>query len=291
MHLNKVILIGGTGYVGQVFARFFEENDVPFSIWSTKDFDYYNQALVAARIAEVKPVAVINTAGYVGRPNVDACEDFPDECLKANAFLPVSLKEVCDRYGVVFGHVSSGCVYSGGGPNDQGFRESDVPNFAFGSGGSFYSGSKVMGEELLENGSDCFIWRMRLPFDSAQGPRNLISKLMSYPRVADVENSVTQIDEFVAACWRCISERLPYGIYHLTNPGWFSWRDVIEMGLQKGLIDQLPEFVDDQETGLTKALRSSCRLNTDKAVAAGIEMRPVADAIESAMMSMMEKNN
>ena len=44
--------------------------------------------------------------------------------------------------------------------------EDDDPNFSFRSPPcSFYSGSKALGEEVLEGAENCYIWRLRIPFN------------------------------------------------------------------------------------------------------------------------------
>ena len=56
---------------------------------------------------------MINAAGFTGRPNVGACETAKYECLQGNAVLPGIIREVCEDLKIQWGHVSSGCIYSG----------------------------------------------------------------------------------------------------------------------------------------------------------------------------------
>ena len=67
------------------------------------------------------------------------------------------LVQVCELNDVPLVHVSSGCIYSGDKGEDAdgnkiGFTEEDVPNFSYDQPPcSFYSGSKALGEEVLES--------------------------------------------------------------------------------------------------------------------------------------------
>ena len=67
-----------------------------------------------------------------GKPNVDACEDAKYDCLQGNAVLPGIIREVCEDLKIPWGHVSSGCVYSGRRSDGKGWTEEDEPNFLSG---------------------------------------------------------------------------------------------------------------------------------------------------------------
>ena len=62
------------------------------------------------------------------------------------------IRTACVEVGIPWGHVSSGCIYSGKKSNGEGWSEDDTPNFSFRNGPcSFYSGTKAPGEEVLES--------------------------------------------------------------------------------------------------------------------------------------------
>jgi hypothetical protein len=83
-------------------------------------------------------------------PNVDACELHKSECVMGNAVLPGTIALACADAGVPWGHVSSGCIYTGKNADGAGFTETDTPNFTFRTNNcSFYSGTKALGEEVL----------------------------------------------------------------------------------------------------------------------------------------------
>ena len=88
--------------------------------------------------------------GIRAKPNVDACEMHKAECLAGNAVLPGTIAQACEAANVPWGHVSSGCIYTGSRPDGSGFTEEDAPNFSFRQNNcSFYSGTKALGEEVL----------------------------------------------------------------------------------------------------------------------------------------------
>jgi hypothetical protein len=89
---------------------------------------------------------------------------------------------------VPWGHVSSGCIYTGSRPDGRGFTETDTPNFTFRTNNcSFYSGTKALGEEVLAGKPNVYIWRLRIPFDHVDNPRNFLTKLIRYQRLLEAD--------------------------------------------------------------------------------------------------------
>ena len=168
-----ILLLGGSGYIGKAFQRFFEKHNVSFQSVSRAVSGYDHEDRLIELLRATRPSFVINAAGYTGLPNVDACELHKTECLLANAVLPGVIRRACEHVGVPWGHVSSGCVYTGSKADGSGFTEDDPPNFDFRhNNSSFYSGSKALGEELLADAETCYVWRPRMPFNHIDHPRN-----------------------------------------------------------------------------------------------------------------------
>lgn len=281
-----IFLLGGSGYVGSAFRKRLEETGTEFRSVSRGDLDYYNPSELASALRADKATFLINAAGYTGKPNVDACEENKAECLLGNAVLPGRVAEACGMAGVPWGHVSSGCIYTGTRSDGSGFTEEDEPNLTFRQDNcSFYSGCKALGEEVLSCRRDMFVWRLRIPFEERNNPRNYLSKLMMYENLLDATNSITHLREFVDACLACWTERVPFGIYNITNPGHVSTREVVEMIRESGVHDkEYRYFMDEAEFMRTaRAPRSNCVLSSAKLESVGINMSPVRDAIRRAL--------
>ena len=278
-----IILLGGSGYVGQAFQRLLTRLDVPFHNLARKEVDYSETHRLADYLAEAGAAFVINAAGYTGKPNVDACELHKAACLFGNAVLPGRIREACERTGTPWGHISSGCIFSGERPGGGGFREDDAPNFSFRTDHcSFYSGTKALGEEVLVGAESCFVWRLRIPFSEVESPRNYLTKVMRYARLLEAANSLSQLDEFVRACFECWQKRLPFGTYNVTNPGHVTTREVVDLIKQSGVCNKPFEFFTDEDEFMriaAKTPRSNCLLDTAKLQHAGIAMTEVHEAI------------
>ncbi len=282
-----IFLLGGRGYVGQAFQKQLSRRSIPHRVLLRESVDYSNLATLTAALERERPDFLINAAGYTGKPNVDACESDKANCLFGNAILPARIAEACEATATPWGHVSSGCIYSGARADGTGFTEQDPPNFTFRQNNcSFYSGSKAMGEEVLENASACYIWRLRIPFDSIDSPRNYLSKLMHYDRLLDAENSITHLDEFVTASLACWENNIPFGTYNVTNPGHVSTREVVELIRASGVCRRDFSFFTDEDEFMREAAgtpRSNCILSSEKLQRAGIELSPVREAIHRAL--------
>jgi nucleoside-diphosphate-sugar epimerase len=170
-----------------------------------------------------------------------------------------------------------------------GFTESDAPNFSFRSPPcSFYSGTKALAEEVLQEYDNCYVWRLRIPFDEFDHPRNFLSKLQHYPRIYNNVNSLSHRGDFVRACLDLWDKRAPFGVYNVTNPGAVTTRCVVEQ-LQRVLkpARTFDFWKNDSEFYAkgAKAPRSNCILDSSKLLTAGVRMRPVEHALSDALQN------
>lgn len=281
------MILGGNGYVGSAFQKHLQQMQLPFEVISRAVVDYSDETALLRLLEQRRPEFLINAAGYTGSPNVDACEVHRTECLQGNAVLPGVIRSACEKAGVPWGHVSSGCIYTGAKPDGSGFTEIDAPNFSFRQNNcSFYSGCKALGEELLSGAANCYIWRLRIPFNEVDGSRNYISKMMRYDCLLKATNSLSQLDEFAAASVACWTRSVPYGIYNLTNPGSVTTEDVVALIKRRGLVRKDFRFFDSEDQFMklaAKTPRSNCVLDTTKAEQLKLPMRPIAEALETAI--------
>lgn len=308
-----ILLFGARGYMGGAFAAELDRRGMAYEPVTREDAAPTDVRALAGLLESRHASFVINAAGFTGRPNVDACETAKSETLLGNVVFPHLLTQACAIAGVPVGHVASGCVYNGCLVRDgdgwsvetdmtsaafrrrveeepgsiRGFDEQAEPNFSFRHPPcSFYSGSKALAEELIRGSGHAYLWRLRMPFDEQDGPRNCLAKLQRYARLYDNFNSLSHRGDFVRAALDLWERGAPSGIYNLTNPGFVRTSEVTAMiGGILG-VDRRFEFFSDADEFYSQAAvapRSNCILDTSKAAAVGAGMRPVRDAMRAAL--------
>ena len=315
-----ILVLGATGHIGEVFARELTRRKTEFISLSREQVDYTRFDVLLEFLKTKKPAFVINAAGYTGKPNVDACELHKADTLQGNTLFPQTVANACLASAIPWGHVSSGCIFSGAkiveagktraekdmtkpelralvekSPQSiHGFTETDTPNFSFRDGPcSFYSGTKALGEEAIAGIGQSYVWRLRIPFDEFDNARNYLSKVQRYAKVYDNVNSISHRADFVKACLDTWELRAPFGIYNVTNPGFVTTRHVVQL-IEKHLkpAKKFEFWASDEEfyKVAAKTPRSNCVMNVSKLLAAGVKIRPVEEALEDSLKNWKPEN-
>jgi dTDP-4-dehydrorhamnose reductase len=304
-----IFLLGASGYVGSAFQRELTRRGWPHRAVSRAELDYTRFCVLVDALKSHRPRLVINCSGVTGKPNVDACETQRSRTIEGNIVLSQTVAEACDVANVRLAAVSSGCIYSGAKVMDddgawtiredlnapdlaklltmrsskiQGFADDDEPNFTLENGSSFYSGTKAIAEKILRAFPDVQIWRLRMPFEERDNPRNFLSKLQTYPKIYQNWNSLSHLGDFVSACLDLSAKENAGGAYNVVNPGYVSTHEVAEMIRDLLRPGWKPHFWrDDAEfyQEAAQARRSNCLLQTEKLAQSGIEMRDVRTAL------------
>lgn len=240
-----------------------------------------SQSDILKLLDEHQPEVVLNASGRKGRPNVDWCETHPLETIIGNVKLPILIAEACQDRGTYLLHIGSGCIFYGEAPHpDKQWRESD-----FGNPLPVYSRTKWAADLALSSLPNVGIARIRMPIDSIPHPGNLITKLVSYPKVIDVANSITIVADMIQVFQQLLAKRAE-GIFHVTNPGVIRHRDII--ALYEELVDPAHhnEWIQDADlvgAGLAKHGRSNNFLASEHLNTFGIQMRPAMEALRETM--------
>lgn len=284
------IILGKTGYIGQAFVSELKRKGLHYLALSRSDVDYtdFKEFSNFYHInhnnwsTPTKNCTIINCAGYVGKPNVDACELNKGDTIMGNVVFPTNLANLCTATGSTLVQISSGCIYNG---HEKAFSEDDEPNFTF-KNGSFYSGTKALCERMiLKHNPRSYIFRLRIPLDEHPSPRNYITKLLSYDNLVDVENSVSHRGDFARYSIELLERKAPHGIYNITNTGSITTREVVDLIKHYlNIPNKEFNFFNDYESFSQEIAtpRSNCVLDTSK-LERLIEVRTARNAIEDAL--------
>ncbi len=284
----KILILGGSGFIGSAFARELASRSLDFGSISRSQCDYTLFENIYSLLKKGKPELVINCSGVAGVPSVDWCETHRGETIKGNLLAAAAISDACFATGTLLGHVSTGCVYSGPRPMDAPWTELDAPNFSFDSSPcSFYSGTKELAEWKVAGNPLAWIWRLRMPFCEEAHPKNLISKFLKYPAIYDSpKNSLSHLGDCVRACVDCWQNGLRRGIYNVVSPGALTNREIV--GFIRAILK--PDRTYDawqketefySEPGRTP--RSNCVLSVKKLLDAGVKLRPVQEALRETL--------
>jgi len=289
------LLLGATGYVGSAFEEYFKTNQVPYVTYGVR-YGFDERSFVKFLLAN-NITHVYNCAGFTGKPNVDSCELIENQvpALQANVLLPMQLLTICKKFAVKLIQISSGCIYNdtqcerGLEPAHE-FTENDVPNFSFHQPKhSWYSGTKALGEQLIMGEGmyypDVLICRLRIPFDSINNPRNYLNKVINYETLLNATNSFSQLEEFVAACVDLGNDNRT-GIYNLTQPGYMTTKEIVDMlKVHKLVSDKIYFKCIEHFERVAIAPRSNCVLDSSKAIRSGVKLTPIYIAMEKAIVN------
>lgn len=278
-----ILLIGSSGYIGSEFKRQLDLNNLKYKTLSYKDCQ---KDLISNIIKEYNIKYLINCAAFVGKPNIEACENQKDKCIKGNILLPILLKDICESFEITYCHISTGCLYSGLSEQNSGFSEEEEPNCKFENNNcSFYTGTKVLAEQIVKTYPKNYIWRIRLPFENIHNDRNYISKIIKYDYLIKENNSITNKKDFIKACIYSIINEAPNGIYNITNTGYISAYDIFEKLKKTIMQNKRATFLtmDEFYKKISSMPRSNCVLNNSKILSLGFKMPEVNESIDECL--------
>ncbi|XP_052177316.1 trifunctional UDP-glucose 4,6-dehydratase/UDP-4-keto-6-deoxy-D-glucose 3,5-epimerase/UDP-4-keto-L-rhamnose-reductase RHM1-like [Diospyros lotus] len=258
----KFLIYGRTGWIGGLIGKLCEKQGIPYEYGKGR---LQERSQLLADIQSVKPTHVLNAAGVTGRPNVDWCESHKPETISTNVVGTLTLADVCKEHGLLMLNFATGCIfeYDGAHPlgSGIGFKEEDKPNFT----GSFYSKTKAMVEELLNEYDNVCTLRVRMPISSdLNNPRNFITKITRYDKVVNIPNSMTVLDELLPIAIE-MAKRNCRGIWNFTNPGAVSHNEILEM--YKNCINpdfKWTNFTLDDQAKVIVAPRSNNEMDASK---------------------------
>lgn len=284
------IVLGKSGYIAQAIISELKKRNLDHLALSRSDLDYtdfktfqeFYHINYNSSSTPTKNSIIINCAGYIGKPNVDACESNKGDTIMGNVVFPTNLANHCSVNSSTLVQISSGCIYNG---YEKDFTEEDPPNFTF-NNGSFYSGTKALCEKMILNHNPrSYIFRLRIPFDHINNARNYLSKLINYDTLINVTNSLSHRGDFAKYVIDLLEQRVPHGIYNVTNKGSVSTKEVTKLINETILPNKKFKFFSglDQFNKEVKAPRSNCVLDTSK-IEKYIQIRSVRDALEEALL-------
>ncbi|MES2822520.1 MAG: family 1 glycosylhydrolase [Pseudomonadota bacterium] len=258
---KPVLIIGATGTLGRAFAHICSMRNIPYMLFSRTDLDITSKSSVVNLIANHRPWAVINAAGFV---DVDAAESRPDVCFKENATGPVILAEACLHYDAQFLTFSSDLVFDG--ITQIPYVESS-PTAPLNT----YGAAKAYAEtHVLESNPSALVVRTSAffgPWDEHNFLAKMIHSLeqeQHFLAANDQIISPTYVPDLVNNCLDLIIDKAN-GIWHLANSAALTWAEFALKAARAGELNmQLIKSVSKAELGLKAQRPVYSALGTEK---------------------------
>ena len=114
-----------------------------------------------------------------------------------------------------------------------------------------------------------------VPLDNRPNPRNILTKLLGFQKVIDLENSVTYLPDFVKALEHLI-KRDAKGIYNTVNRGGLRYPALLDI-YKKHVPGFTYSIVDPKELNM---VRTNLLMSTEKLEKSGFTMPDINKIIE-----------
>jgi len=227
---NKILVTGANGTLGKAFARLLQARGLEAIVVARAKMDIANESSVRDALDQIKPWAVINTAGFV---DVDRAEVECERCQRENVVGAEILARECDRRGISFVTFSSDLVFNG--EQSVPYLESSHPAPL-----NQYGRSKLTAETLVrQRHAKSLVIRTSSffgPWDQANFATQILNALASNRAVevaADVTISPTYVPDLVNRSLDHLIDRSE-GILHLTNSTFLTWAEFAHAIAERG---------------------------------------------------------
>lgn len=240
-------IVGARGTLGRAFARLCEVRGIKYSLLCRQEMDITNPDSVDAVLAELKPWAVVNAAGYV---RVDDAEREPDVCLLHNTEGAAFLATACERYNLPLLTFSSDLVFDGAVSNP--YRETDTVAPL-----NVYGCSKALAEKLVLKVNPLSLVIRTSAFFGPWDDYNFVTIALrqlsagnTFVAADDAIISPTYVPDLVHASLDLLIDG-ESGLWHLANKGAIAWADLARLAAQTaGVSDRNLIACPTQELGL-----------------------------------------
>jgi dTDP-4-dehydrorhamnose reductase len=228
-----ILITGGSGTLGQAFARICEERGLAYHVCSRRELDITDSAAIEAMIDNLAPWAIVNAAGYV---RVDDAEREQGACFRDNYDGPVALAHACARRDIALVTFSSDLVFDG--DRDAPYFEHD-PTTPL----NVYGRSKAAAERaVLDAFPGALVVRTSAffgPWDDHNFAAHVMRTINATSAVVvpgDEVVSPTFVPDLVHTTLDLLidSER---GIWHLANDGAVTWVEFARAIAQRAGLD------------------------------------------------------
>lgn len=289
----KVMVFGANGFIGKYMCGLLtEQKHTVVEAGARLD----NADAVRNELIQHQPSHVFSATGRTHGDGINTIDYLEQkgklpENLRDNLFGPVQLALLCCELNVHCTIIGTGCIfqseYDADGHPIYAWKETDMPNFT----ASSYSLVKGITDQLLHLKplSEVLNLRIRMPIMDFPHPRCFISKIVQYPKVCSVENSMSYLPNLLPLVVEMM-EQGTRGTVNLCNPGTVSHNAILK--LYESMVDQTHKTVNftlEEQAQLLAAGRSNNALDTTRLEQLfGNRVMPIHDAVVAALVGYQQ---
>jgi dTDP-4-dehydrorhamnose reductase len=276
---RPVVVVGAAGQLGRTMVDWLARGRPTVGL-TRAELDLSDAAAVHRAMADYRPLAIVNCAGY---NQVDQSEAEPVAALEANAFAVLTLSRAATACGAVLVHFSSDFVFNG--ETDRPYVEEDRPEPQ-----STYAASKLLGEWFAAGTPAHYVLRVESLFGGVGRRKSSMDRIIDAilaggpVRVfVDRVVSPSYVWDIAAATEAMLQHRPAAGLYHCVNTGAATWHDLaVEVRRQAG-VEAVLEPIRMSDVTLPASRPRYCALSNDKLRRAGITMPAWQDGVRRAL--------
>jgi dTDP-4-dehydrorhamnose reductase len=288
---KKILFYGHNGWIGEMFTKYLEQNKVNVIKGNAR---INRVSEVKHEIKKYKPTHIVSftgrTHGTIDNKKINTIDylEYPGklvENIRDNLAGPLTLAKLCKEKGIHYTYLGTGCIfdYTSEKKNDI-FDEDALPNYF----GSSYSIVKGFTDTMMKE-YPALNLRIRMPISSVPDPRNFITKIVNYPKICSIQNSMTVLDDFFPIFMDLILKSKT-GTYNCTNPGTIEHNEILK--LYSEIIDSTIKWenitIHQQDTFL-KSRRSNNQLDTSK-LQKKYRIKSITASVKNILYLMKNKN-
>lgn len=221
---RAILITGATGTLGRAFARICTSRGLDHRLCSRRELDICDSNSIESVLDEMRPWAVINTAGYA---RVDDAESECERCYRENSFGPALVAKSCAERELPMVTFSSDLVFDGAQQSPYNEQHAVRPLNVYGL-------SKARAErEVMRAHPNALVIRTSSFF----GPwdvRNFVSMALRtlangepFVVVDDLVVSPTYVPDLVHATLDLLIDG-EHGLWHLANRGSVTWSQLVQ---------------------------------------------------------------
>jgi len=234
----KILVTGAQGQLGTELCHLLDERNIEYVGTGSKDLDITDKVAVDKYFSEYKPELVYHCAAFTA---VDAAEEEPGKTInqKVNVDGTRNIAEASETLGATLVYISTDYVFDG--KSKDMYTEDSVPNPQ-----NEYGRAKLAGEQTVSSiMSKYYIVRTSWVF--GEYGKNFVYTMLNLAKTHDYLTVVN--DQMGRPTWTrtlaefmtyAIDNRIPYGLYQLSNEGACTWYEFAKEILSDAKVEVSP---------------------------------------------------